>query len=113
MNRVACPQTPNGRLTIKVRSRLPRSEPAVGQARLAGTTLLEIAFSISPRTNGLGMSQAVVSDGSDRHCNGPAPKRVLFMFTHSAFHSVWPNASAAPHKGTGALMAWTWFMCPD
>ena len=52
------------------------------------------------------MSQAVVSDGSDRHCNSPAPKRVFFRLSHSTFHRACPERIRSSHKGTGALMAW-------
>ena len=75
--------------------------------------LLEIAFSIPSLANGFGMTQAAVLDGSDRHCNGPAQKRVFFRLRHSTLHRAWPERIRSSHKGTGALMAWTWFMCPD
>ena len=52
------------------------------------------------------MSQAVVSDGSDRHCNGPAPKGVFFRLRRCTFHRACPERIRSTHKGTGALMAW-------
>ena len=54
------------------------------KAKQAGATLLEIAFLMPPFANGFGSSQALVSDGSDRHCNGPASKRVLFFCSRAA-----------------------------
>ena len=47
-----------------------------------------------------------MSDGSDRHCNGPASKRAFFRLKHSAFHRAWLEPVRSTHKGTGALMAW-------
>ena len=85
---------------------MPRSEPVVGQARLAGTTLLEISFAIPPHVDDAGITQAACTDGSDRHCNGPAPKHVFFRLRHSAFHSAWPDRIRSSLKGTGARMAW-------
>ena len=52
------------------------------------------------------MSQAVVSDGSERHCNGSAPKRLFFRLRHSTFHRAWPERIRSTDKGTGARMAW-------
>ena len=56
--------------------------------------------------NDAGITQAASTDGSDRHCNGLAPKRVFFRLKHSAFHSAWPERIRSSHKGTGARMAW-------
>ena len=48
--------------------------------------------------NVIGRTQAASTDGSDRHCNGPAPKRVFFRITPGSFQLVWPNPSTAPTK---------------
>ena len=69
-------------------------------------TLLEISFSTPPHVNDAGITQAASADESDRHCNGPAPKRVFFRLKYSAFHSAWPERVRSTHKGTGARMAW-------
>jgi hypothetical protein len=63
-----------------------------------GINCLEISFAIPRLANPIGRTQAASTDGSERHCNGPEPKRACCRITPSSFQLVWPNPSTAPTK---------------
>ena len=53
------------------------SNPVVGQARINNYGLLKIALRTAPHAMGFGTAKPASDDGSGRHCNDPAPNRLM------------------------------------
>ena len=97
--RLSRKKTENRCLTIlevpvnKVRSRLPRSEPVVGRARISDYGLLKISPASSPCAKGLWVANPDSPGDSSRHCNDRVHSRPILGGLNSQVFSVFGHAS--------------------